>query len=83
VHGFTDYIIPTAVDVPLMDIKIMENPYPFGPFGAKGLGELPLVGAAPAVISSLRMIFEHPINKIPLMPEDLFRLVQSMKKAKE
>ncbi len=80
IHGFNDYIIPTAVDVPLMDIKIMENPYPFGPFGAKGLGELPLVGAAPAVISSLRMIFGQPINKIPIMPEDLFELVQSMRK---
>ncbi len=79
VSGFTDYIIPTAADTPLMDIKILENPYPFGPFGAKGLGELPLVGAAPAVVSSLRMIFGQPINKIPVMPEDLFQLLQSMK----
>ncbi len=80
VHGFVDYIIPTAVDMPIMDIKILENPYPFGPFGAKGLGELPLVGAAPAVISSLRMIFGRSINKIPVMPEDLFQLVETMKK---
>ncbi len=80
IHGFNDYIIPTAVDVPVMDIKILENPYPFGPFGAKGLGELPLVGAAPAVISALRMIFGQAINKIPLMPEDLFELVESMKR---
>ncbi|MHB2155110.1 xanthine dehydrogenase family protein molybdopterin-binding subunit [Calditrichota bacterium GD2] len=80
VHGFSDYIIPTTVDMPVMDIKILENPYPFGPFGAKGLGEMPLVGAAPAVVSSLRMIFGQPINQIPVMPEDLFELVQNMKK---
>ncbi len=82
VHGFSDYIIPTAVDMPLMDVKILENPYPFGPFGAKGLGELPLVGAAPAVVSSLQMIFGQPINKIPVTPEDLFELVESMKNEK-
>jgi len=80
VHGFVDYIIPTTVDMPFMDIKILENPYPFGPFGAKGLGELPLVGAAPAVVSSLRMIFSLPINKIPVMPEDLFELAQILRK---
>ena len=80
IHGFNDYIIPTAVDVPIMDIKILENPYPFGPFGAKGLGELPLVGAPPAVVSSLQMIFGRPLNKIPILPEDLFELVQSMRR---
>jgi CO/xanthine dehydrogenase Mo-binding subunit len=71
VTGFTDYIIPTTVEMPEFDVKIMENPYPYGPFGAKGLGELPLVGAAPAVISALWMIFGLEFNRIPVMPEDL------------
>ncbi|HHJ53419.1 MAG TPA: xanthine dehydrogenase family protein molybdopterin-binding subunit [Caldithrix abyssi] len=79
ITGFTDYIIPSAADMPEMDVKIMENPFPFGPFGAKGLGELPLVGAAPAVVSALRMIFNYPFNRIPIMPEDLLKAVQSMK----
>ena len=71
VSGFTDYIIPTPADTPNFHVNILENPYPFGPFGAKGLGELPLVGGAPAVLSALWMIFGKEFNKIPVMPEDL------------
>lgn len=71
VTGFSDYIIPTSTEIPEFLVKILENPYPFGPFGAKGLGELPLVGAAPAVISALWMIFGKEFNTIPVLPEDL------------
>jgi len=74
ITGFTDYIIPTVTETPVFDVKIWENPYPYGPFGAKGLGELPFVGAAPAVVSALWMIFERPFTKIPVLPEDLARL---------
>jgi CO/xanthine dehydrogenase Mo-binding subunit len=71
ISGFTDYIIPTPTETPEFDVNILENPYPYGPFGAKGLGELPFVGAAPAVVSALWMIFEKEFNQIPLLPEDL------------
>lgn len=71
VSGFTDYIIPTLTETPEFHVKILENPYPFGPFGAKGLGELPLVGAAPAVVSALWMIFGKEFNQIPVLPEQL------------
>jgi CO/xanthine dehydrogenase Mo-binding subunit len=74
VTGFTDYIIPTTAEMPEFDVQIMENPYPYGPFGAKGLGELPLVGAAPAVLSALWMIFGLEFNRIPVLPEDLAEL---------
>lgn len=74
VTGFTDYIIPTAAEMPEFDVRIMENPYPYGPFGAKGLGELPLVGAAPAVVSALNMIFKHNFTTIPVLPEHLSAL---------
>jgi CO/xanthine dehydrogenase Mo-binding subunit len=73
VTGFTDYIIPTPADTPKFHVNILENPYPFGPFGAKGLGELPLVGGPPAVLSALWMIFGKEFNKIPVMPEDLMK----------
>ena len=72
VEGFSDYIIPTPTEMPEFEVNILENPYPFGPFGAKGLGELPLVGAAPAVVSALWMIFGVEFNKIPVLPEDIF-----------
>ena len=71
ITGFTDYIIPTVTEMPEFDISVIENPYPYGPFGAKGLGELPLVGAAPAVISALWMIFGEEFNEIPVLPEYL------------
>ena len=71
VSGFADYIIPTTGEIPEFDVRIMENPYPYGPFGAKGLGELPLVGAAPAVLSALWMVFGREFNRLPVMPEDL------------
>lgn len=76
ISGFTDYIIPTAAETPEFDIHIMENPYPYGPFGAKGLGELPLVGAAPAVVSALNMIFKYNFYGIPVMPEQLAELFE-------
>src|SRR5204862_3303832 len=50
----TNYIIPTTLDTPPMDIVILENPYKHGPFGAKGVGEMPIDGPAPAVINALR-----------------------------
>ncbi|MCF8354776.1 MAG: molybdopterin-dependent oxidoreductase, partial [Melioribacteraceae bacterium] len=80
IKGFADYIIPTPTEMPVFDVKIMENPYPYGPFGAKGLGELPLVGGAPAVLSALWMIFGKEFNKIPVMPEDLLVLFNSNQK---
>ena len=50
----TNYIIPTTLDTPPMTIKILENPYTHGPFGAKGVGEMPIDGPAPAVVNALR-----------------------------
>jgi len=75
VSGFNDYIVPTLTDTPNFFVNIIENYYPFGPFGAKGLGELPLVGAAPAVASAFWMIFQKEFIKIPILPEDIFEKV--------
>jgi CO/xanthine dehydrogenase Mo-binding subunit len=80
VSGFSDYIIPTLTEMPEFHVKILENPYPFGPFGAKGLGEMPFVGAAPAVVSALWMIFGKEFNKIPVLPESLFDLISKSQK---
>ncbi len=64
----TNYVIPTTLDMPEIDVVMMENPYPGGPFGAKGLGELPMDGPAPAVVNALR---HHglDVREIPAMPE--------------
>ena len=50
----TNYIIPTTLDTPPMDVVMLENPYQHGPFGAKGVGEMPIDGPAPAVVNALR-----------------------------
>ena len=64
----TNYVIPTTLDTPEMDIAMLENPYPHGPFGAKGLGELPMDGPAPAVVNALRHL-GLDVREIPATPE--------------
>ncbi len=66
----TNYIIPTPLDAPPMDIGIMERPYEHGPFGAKGVGEMPIDGPAPAVINALRHC-GFDVRSIPATPEKL------------
>lgn len=73
VSGFNDYIVPTLTDTPKFDVNIIENNYPFGPFGAKGLGELPLVAAPPAVASAFWMVFNKEFNEIPILPETIYK----------
>ena len=50
----TNYIIPTPLDAPPIDVGMLERPYRHGPFGAKGVGEMPIDGPAPAVVNALR-----------------------------
>jgi CO/xanthine dehydrogenase Mo-binding subunit len=64
----TNYTIPTTLDMPELDVVMLENPYPGGPFGAKGLGELPMDGPAPAVVNALRSL-GLDIREIPATPE--------------
>jgi len=66
------YMIPTAHDFPRLQISLIEdNPNPDGPFGAKGLGELPLVGVAPAYASAIQNAIGHPITTLPILPETI------------
>ena len=66
----TNYIIPTTLDTPPMDVVILENPYAHGPFGAKGVGEMPIDGPAPAVINALRHA-GFDLREIPATPEKI------------
>ena len=76
----TNYIIPTPLDAAPMDIGIMERPYQHGPFGAKGVGEMPIDGPAPAVINALRHCgFE--VTSIPATPERLMKAKGQRQKA--
>ena len=66
----TNYIVPTTLDTPRMDVHIMENPYAYGPFGAKGVGELPIDGPAPALVNALRCA-GYEVDSLPVLPETL------------
>jgi CO/xanthine dehydrogenase Mo-binding subunit len=64
----TNYTIPTTLDTPAMSVTILENPYGDGPFGAKGLGELPIDGPAPAVVNAIRSLGVD-VREVPATPE--------------
>jgi len=68
--SLTNYIIPTTLDTPPMEVVVLENPYEHGPFGAKGVGEMPIDGPAPAVINALRHA-GFDLREIPATPEKI------------
>ena len=70
-NQMTNYIIPTPADIPPIRVYFEENPYAYGPGGAKGIGELPMDGAAPAILNAIEHATGISFTKIPLMPERL------------
>ncbi len=74
--SLTNYTIPTTLDTPTMDIAILENFYADGPSGAKGLGELPLDGPAPAIVNAIRHL-SIDIREIPATPEHILSACSS------
>ncbi len=70
-NQMTNYIIPTPADIPPIRVFFEENPYAYGPGGAKGIGELPMDGAAPAILNAIENATGVSFNHIPLMPEML------------
>jgi CO/xanthine dehydrogenase Mo-binding subunit len=69
-HTMTNYVVPTTLDTPDMDVVVLERPYKHGPFGAKGVGEMPIDGPAPAVVNALRHA-GFDLREIPATPEKL------------
>ncbi len=74
-NSFSDYLIPTSVDVPEMKCQLHVEEYPFGPYGAKGAGELPLVGAAPAYVAAVEQALggDHRLYHAPFTAEDTIK----------
>lgn len=71
------YIIPTALDIPDYDVKFVEYPYSFAPPGAKGLGELPMDGLAPAIANAVEAATGVRIRSLPLTPEAIFEALHA------
>ena len=70
----TDYIIPGSRDAPEIHVELVSNPYHGGPFGAKGVGEIPLTGSAPALGDAVECALGMNIYRIPMTPEYLERI---------
>jgi CO/xanthine dehydrogenase Mo-binding subunit len=77
-NRMTNYIVPTAADTPPIRVYFEEQPYENGPGGAKGIGELPMDGPAPAILNAVEMATGIPVNAIPLLPEDLLRKMEAL-----
>ncbi|MFL5115782.1 MAG: molybdopterin-dependent oxidoreductase [Microvirga sp.] len=71
-----DYLIPTVGDMPEIDIRLIEDPEPEGPFGAKGVGEPALVATAPAILSAIRHATGVTLREVPVLPHRLWAAMQ-------
>jgi CO/xanthine dehydrogenase Mo-binding subunit len=67
----TNYIMPTSMDLPPIRVYFEERPYAHGPFGAKGIGELPMDGVAPAIANAIEQAMGVRVDRIPITPEVL------------
>ncbi len=74
-NQMTNYIMPTSADLPPIRVYFEELPYAFGPSGAKGIGELPMDGPAPAILNAIEDAVGSPVNRIPLLPETLMKVM--------
>ena len=72
--SFTDYLLPTILDMPPMQIEILEHADPEAPYGLKGVGEPPHISTPPAVVAALRAASGRALTRIPVRPEHIVGL---------
>jgi xanthine dehydrogenase D subunit len=69
--SFTDYLIPTTLDMPRVRMEILEHADPTAPYGLKGVGEPPNISTPPAVVAAVRAATGRPLARIPVRPEHI------------
>ncbi|WP_422774348.1 xanthine dehydrogenase subunit D [Plantactinospora sp. WMMC1484] len=69
--SFTDYLIPTILDVPPMAVDVLELADPHAPYGLRGVGEPPTISATPAIVAAIRAATGIPLTRVPVRPEHL------------
>jgi CO/xanthine dehydrogenase Mo-binding subunit len=72
--SFTDYLIPTALDVPPIVSELVEQPEPDAPYGVKGVGEPPTVVSTAAIVAALRDATGLDLRRVPVRPDELVGL---------
>jgi xanthine dehydrogenase D subunit len=69
--SFTDYLIPTILDMPPMQIEVLEYADPHAPYGVRGVGEPPTISSGPAVAAAIRQATGRPLRRVPIRPEHI------------
>jgi xanthine dehydrogenase D subunit len=69
--SFTDYLIPTILDMPTVVTAIVEDPEPDVPYGAKGIGEVSTIVSTAAVVAAIRAATGRSLNRAPVQPDDV------------
>lgn len=72
--SFTDYLLPTFLDMPDVVVSLVEEPDPIAPLGAKGVGEPPTISSTPAIVAAIRDAIGKPLNRVPVRPSDIIGL---------
>jgi xanthine dehydrogenase D subunit len=75
--SFTDYVIPTALDMPTVSAVLVEEPEPDGPYGAKGVGEPPLISSPAAIVAAMRVATGHALSRMPVSPDELAGIAET------
>jgi xanthine dehydrogenase D subunit len=69
--NFTDYLLPTMLDMPDVVVSLIEEPDPMAPLGAKGVGEPPCISSTPAVVAAIRDAIGRDLTRTPVRPADI------------
>jgi xanthine dehydrogenase D subunit len=69
--SFTDYLLPTMLDMPPVICDLVEHPHPDAPYGAKGVGEPPTISSTPAIVAAIRSATGRELNRVPVRPDDI------------
>jgi CO/xanthine dehydrogenase Mo-binding subunit len=72
--SFTDYLIPTVLDMPPVRLDMLELGDPDAPYGLRGVGEPPTISSTPAVVAALRAATGAPLTRVPVRPDDMVGL---------
>ena len=69
--SFTDYLLPTMLDMPPVVCDLIEFPHPDAPYGAKGAGEPPTISSTPAIVAAIRAATGRELERVPVRPDDI------------
>jgi CO/xanthine dehydrogenase Mo-binding subunit len=72
--SFTDYLIPTVLDMPPVKMDVLELGHPDSPYGLRGVGEAPTISSTPAIVAAVRAASGRPLTRVPVRPEHIVGL---------